>query len=194
MPIPPENLTNNFAALTGMDPMVFTHNHSPGFEILPNGDALAVYFSTPPGKSEKRPGDVIRSGAAALRLGGMGSCRNCFSKRKISTTNPACSGTTAEKSGFSAADATCRTAIPFKMATSTDNGATWTLSLPQLDKPAENFTAQPITSAFRGGRAATQSDLFCDGRRRARTVFSGAARTTEFTGSKCPGAPADGIR
>ena len=55
MPIPPENLTNNFAALTGIDPEVFTHNHSPGFEILPNGDALAVYFSTPPGKSESDP-------------------------------------------------------------------------------------------------------------------------------------------
>jgi hypothetical protein len=55
MPIPPENATNNVAALTGIDPMVFTHNHSPGFEILPNGDALAVYFSTPPGKSESDP-------------------------------------------------------------------------------------------------------------------------------------------
>ncbi len=55
MPIPPENATNNVAALTGMDPQVFTHNHSPGFEILPNGDALAIYFSTPPGKAEADP-------------------------------------------------------------------------------------------------------------------------------------------
>src|SRR5436190_336654 len=46
MPVPPENATNNVAAMTGIDPEVFTHNHSPGFEILPNGDALAVYFST----------------------------------------------------------------------------------------------------------------------------------------------------
>src|SRR5579864_3618088 len=52
LPIPPENLTSNFAVLTGMDPMVFTHNHSPGMEILPNGDVLAIWFSTPPGKSE----------------------------------------------------------------------------------------------------------------------------------------------
>ena len=54
MPIPPENATNLDAALTGMDPAVFTHNHSPGFEILPNGDALAIYFSTPPGKAKAR--------------------------------------------------------------------------------------------------------------------------------------------
>src|ERR1700722_4397160 len=39
MPIPPENLTNNFAAFTGLGQEVFTRNHSPGFEILPNGDA-----------------------------------------------------------------------------------------------------------------------------------------------------------
>src|SRR5882724_8110718 len=52
MPVPPENATNEVAALAGLDPQVFTHNHSPGFEILPNGDALAVYFSTPPGKAE----------------------------------------------------------------------------------------------------------------------------------------------
>ena len=30
MPVPPENTTNNFAALTGIDAGVFTHNHSPG--------------------------------------------------------------------------------------------------------------------------------------------------------------------
>src|ERR1700734_826745 len=36
-PIPPENMAGKVAALTGMDPAVFTHNHSPGFEILPNG-------------------------------------------------------------------------------------------------------------------------------------------------------------
>ena len=52
MPIPPENETNNFAGLTGIDSNVFTHNHSPGFDVLPNGDALAIYFSTPPGQSE----------------------------------------------------------------------------------------------------------------------------------------------
>src|ERR1041385_5198873 len=42
LPIPPEDATNAIdGALAGIDPAVFTHNHSPGFEILPNGDALA---------------------------------------------------------------------------------------------------------------------------------------------------------
>jgi hypothetical protein len=97
MPIPPSNTTNTFASLTGIDSMVFTHNHSPGFEVLPNGDCLAIYFSTPPGKAEA---DISTSFVQA---------RNCFSKRKISTTNPACSGTTAEKSVSLAVGATSPT-------------------------------------------------------------------------------------
>jgi antitoxin component YwqK of YwqJK toxin-antitoxin module len=40
--------------------------------------------------------------------------------------------------------------MPFKLAVSTNNGATWVLSLPLLDKPASDYTAQPIASAFRG--------------------------------------------
>ena len=52
MPIPPCYTKTDVAVLTGMNPKVFRHNHSPGFTILPNGDALAVYFSTPAGKSE----------------------------------------------------------------------------------------------------------------------------------------------
>jgi antitoxin component YwqK of YwqJK toxin-antitoxin module len=43
---------------------------------------------------------------------------------------------------------------PFKMAVSTNNGSTWMLSLPQLDQPAKDYTAQPITSAFRGADGA----------------------------------------
>jgi hypothetical protein len=44
--------------------------------------------------------------------------------------------------------------IPFREAVSADNGATWTLSLPQLDEPAKSYEAQPITSAFRGADGA----------------------------------------
>jgi hypothetical protein len=40
--------------------------------------------------------------------------------------------------------------VPFKMATSTNNGATWTLTLPLLEQPATDFTAQPVVNAFRG--------------------------------------------
>jgi hypothetical protein len=44
--------------------------------------------------------------------------------------------------------------MPFKVAVSTNNGVNWTLTLPQLDTPATDFTAQPISSAFRGADGA----------------------------------------
>ena len=149
LPVPPENLTNNFAALTGLDPEVFTHNHSPGFEILPNGDALAVYFSTPPGKSENDPETSfiqarLRCGAEEWDMPELFFKTTGFNDQSGLLWNDGGAirffGGGRELSSF----------VPFKMATSTDNGATWTLALPQLAQAAENFTAQPITSAFRG--------------------------------------------
>jgi hypothetical protein len=149
MPIPPENATDNVAALTGMDPAVFTHNHSPGFEILPNGDALAVWFSTPPGESESATNTTFVQ--ARLRYGAEEwDLPELFFDFKNLNDQSGLLWRDGNKIWFFGGGRGVSPWLPFKMATSTDNGATWTLSLPQLDKPAENFTAQPITSAFRG--------------------------------------------
>jgi antitoxin component YwqK of YwqJK toxin-antitoxin module len=150
LPVPPENLTNNFAALTGMDPQVFTHNHSPGFEILPNGDCLAIYFSTPPGKSEADPTTSfiqarLRYGAEEWDLPELFFKTENFNDQSGLLWND--HGTLR----FFGGGRGLSDSAPFKMATSTNNGATWVLSLPQLDSPATNYTAQPITSAFRSG-------------------------------------------
>jgi predicted heme/steroid binding protein len=149
LPIPPENLTNNFAALTGIDPEVFTHNHSPGFEILPNGDALAVWFSTPPGKSESDPETSFVQ--ARLRYGSEEwDLPELFFKTENYNDQSGLLWKDGSKIWFFGGGRDLSDAAPFKITTSTDNGATWILSLPQLEAPATNFTAQPITSAFRG--------------------------------------------
>ncbi|MDR3457413.1 MAG: exo-alpha-sialidase [Verrucomicrobiae bacterium] len=148
LPIPPENATNNVAALAGIDPQVFTHNHSPGFEILPNGDALAVYFSTPPGKAEA---DAATSFIQArLRYGAEDwDLPELFFKTEGYNDQSGLLWNDSGRIRFFGGGRALFDAAPFKMATSLDNGATWTLSLPQLDQPAANYTAQPITSAFR---------------------------------------------
>ena len=148
MPVPPENATNLHAALTGLDTNVFTHNHSPGFEILPNGDALAVYFSTPPGKAEA---DVSTAFVQArLRYGSEDwDLPELFFKTEGYNDQSGLLWNDRGTIRFFGGGRGLSDSVPFKMATSTDNGATWTLSLPQLDQPAENYTAQPITSAFR---------------------------------------------
>jgi hypothetical protein len=162
LPIPPENATNLSAALVGMDPNVFTHNHSPGFEILPNGDALAVYFSTPPGKAEA---DVATSFVQArLRYGAEDwDLPELFFKTEGFNDQSGLLWNDGGTIRFFGGGRDLSAAVPFKMATSTDNGATWTLSLPQLDQPAENYTAQPITSAFRGPGGAIYFAMDGDG-------------------------------
>jgi hypothetical protein len=150
LPIPPENLTNNFAALTGMDPMVFTHNHSPGFEILPNGDCLAVWFSTPSGESENSTNTSFIQ--ARLRYGSEEwDIPELFFKTEGFNDQSGLLWNDGGKIRFFGGGRDISDMVPFREATSADNGATWTFSIPQLDKPAQAYEAQPITSAFRLG-------------------------------------------
>lgn len=148
MPVPPENATNNAGELAGIDPLVFTHNHSPGFEILPNGDALAIYFSTPPGKAEA---DISTSFVQArLRYGSEDwDLPELFFKTENFNDQSGLLWNDNGRIWFFGGGRDISDAIPFRQTTSTDNGATWTFSLPQLDKLATSYTAQPITSAFR---------------------------------------------
>jgi hypothetical protein len=149
MPVPPANATSNVAALAGVDPTVFTHNHSPGFEILPNGDALAIYFSTPPGKAEADPSTSFVQ--ARLRYGSEDwDMPELFFKTENYNDQSGLLWNDAGKIWFFGGGRDISPMLPFRIATSTDYGSTWTMSLPQLDKSAESFTAQPITSAFRG--------------------------------------------
>ena len=39
--------------------------------------------------------------------------------------------------------------VPFRIMMTTDNGATWTFSVPLMDRKLERYTAQPISNAFR---------------------------------------------
>ena len=149
LPIPPDNETNHNAALVGIDPLVLAHNHSPGFEILPNGDALAIYFSaeTSSGASESAPS--ARFVQARLRYGAeeWDLPELFFDSADFN-----------DQSGLLWTDGnTIRffgggrdNPVPFKIATSTDNGATWTVRLPLIDRPVTDCTPQPIVNAFRG--------------------------------------------
>ena len=91
LPLPPDNDRNQNGPLTGLDQSVVDHNHSPGFEIMPNGDALAVWFS---GVDGDEYGAGVRIVQARLRYGRKSSiCRSCFTRSKITMTNRrACGG------------------------------------------------------------------------------------------------------
>lgn len=151
MPVPPENDTNLTGAIAGVDAAVWAHNHSPGFEILPNGDALAVYFTaaTSRGPSECATTNCfvqarLRYGAEQWDLPELFFDFEGFNEQSGLLWNDR--GTIRFFGGGRGASPM----MPFKLAASTDNGATWTLSLPLLDQPASDCTPQPINSAFRG--------------------------------------------
>jgi antitoxin component YwqK of YwqJK toxin-antitoxin module len=155
LPIPPVNDTNYDMALTGLDQSVAEYNHSPGLTILPNGDALAIYFSAPEGNENT---SLPRFSQARLRYGAeewdmpelFWDLKNFNDQSCLLWTD----GSTIRFFGGGRLESGVGQQfngpwLPFKMATSTNNGASWTMSLPYLDAAANDFTAQPITSAFR---------------------------------------------
>jgi hypothetical protein len=155
LPVPPENDTNLTGALVGLDTNVLAHNHSPGFEILPNGDALAVYFTAKDSRGASESTNTTCFVQARLRYGSeQWDLPELFLDLEHYNDQSALLWNDNGTIRFFGGGRGMTPWLPFKTATSTNNGVTWTLSLPQLDKPSDDFTPQPINSAFRGADGA----------------------------------------
>jgi len=147
MPIPPDNSDAGLASMLGCDPIVTAHSHSPGFEVLPNGDALAVWFT---GGSEYGP--EVRFCQARLRYGSdqWDMPEILYDMKRMNDTSGMLwtedDGTIRFFGGGRIDNDEKR---PFVLATSTDNGATWILKRPVFPVPASSFTAQPVVDAWR---------------------------------------------
>jgi len=150
LPIPPDNETNLVGRWVGLDEAVWAHNHSPGFEALPNGDLLAVYFSARRASGSAENATDTRFIQARLRHGAEEwDMPELFCDFEGMNDQSALLWTDGDTVRFFGGGRGASPRLPFKMAVSTNNGATWTLSVPLLDKPASDFTAQPIANAFR---------------------------------------------
>ena len=148
LPIPAAYTPTEQGRLVGLDEGVYAHAHSPGFEILPNGDALAVYFSTPKGKSENDTACTFIQ--ARLRFGAEEwDMPELFMNTIGANDQSALLWQDGNRLWFFGGGRDISSYIPFRMATSDDYGATWTFSVPQISKPMERVTAQPISNAFR---------------------------------------------
>jgi len=149
MPIPPENDQDDAGPLVGIDPAVLAHNHSPGFVALPNGDLLAVYFSSSTATTESQRNTTFVQ--ARLRCGAeewdMPEVFVDFANMNDQ------SGLLWNDNGtirFFGGGRGWPKQVPFKWAASQNNGATWSeAKLPIILGKTGPFTPQPITSIFR---------------------------------------------
>jgi formylglycine-generating enzyme required for sulfatase activity len=149
IPNPPDFTSDKQCAAVGFSPGVQGKVHSGGITYCPNGDLLAISFSSTPGKSESAPNTSmvvtrLRRGAEEWDL------PELF--YKLSGLNDQ-SGLLWNDNGtlwFFGGGRDLGN-IPFRFTRSQDNGATWSELKPAvvLGQPGA-FTAQPINTAFRG--------------------------------------------
>ena len=146
LPIPPVYTKNDVAALTGIDFGVYRHNHSPGFEVADNGDALAVYFSTPAGKQRKIPQRHSCRLVCAMDVK-TGICPSCSLLLKGRTTSQDFSGMTRVHYGSSAVAGISPTmflSVLRNQPTTEQHGHTPFLSLTVLQKTIpHNLSVMP---------------------------------------------------
>jgi len=171
MPVPPDNDMHLNGPLVGVDAAVSDHHHSPGFEVMPNGDVLAVWFSGPGGREF---GPNLRIVQARLRHGaeefdmpeevtvqGVKIQDLLTADGKPALAGPPLlwrEGTTVWMfTGWGREDVLgVKFPYRFRVFKSTDNGATWTIVALEPQFSNTDSDAQPIVNAFR----APNGDMF----------------------------------
>jgi len=148
LPIPSCYTPTEQGELVGLDKGVYYHLHSASIEALPNGDMLAIYFSTPKGKSES---DTITTFVQCrLRAGSdQWDMPELFFDTHCGNDQSALLFRDGNRVWFFGGGRDMTDYVPFRICYSDNCGQTWTFMLPTLDAPAKNYTAQPISNAFR---------------------------------------------
>jgi len=163
LPTPPETGTDTelgkAIAVAGLHPSFRGHNHSPGLAVCPNGDVLAVFFTS---WTEYEAGMSIM--AVRLRLGSdqweMPSC--LFDSPDVCDNAPMLWLDGRELHAFWAFTCIAQGGFLFHWTTSQDNGATWSeIHFPAFTTAIGGHTRQPINTAIHD--QAGNFYVSCDG-------------------------------
>ena len=148
LPIPSAYTPTEQGALVGLDEGVYHHMHSAALEALPNGDMLAIYFSTPVGLAEK---DTATTFVQCRRRAGNDywDMPELLFDTKGGNDQSALLFRDGQRIWFFGGGRGMTDMVPFRVCYSDDNGVSWTYNVPRLDKPASDYTAQPVSNAFR---------------------------------------------
>ena len=149
LPIPPENGSTLEIEAAGFGGGVHDHNHSPGLAVMPNGDVLAIFFSSSAGGSEYAPSTSFV--ATRLRFGSnQWDPPELFYDFADVNDQSALLWTKGQKVHFFGGGIGL-VGVPFRWTWSMDNGATWSpIRFPAILGSVGGYSPQPITSAFRG--------------------------------------------
>ncbi len=150
LPIPPENTPISDLQthrIVGLHPAMLRHQHSPGVTVAPNGDVIAVYYTS---ASETTPDVALM--ATRLRFGAdawdMPSLFLDFADANDHAPMLWTNGGTLRLFWGSNQLAA---GFPFQWIDSDDQGETWSaVRFPLFTNWLGGHSAQPITSAFRG--------------------------------------------
>ncbi|PYL01095.1 MAG: hypothetical protein DME19_02820, partial [Verrucomicrobia bacterium] len=150
LPIPPDNSPDEAIAAAGLPPSFRKHNHSPAFEVCPNGDLLLIIYTS---YFEYEPG--VSFMAARLRFGAdewdmpepMFDTPDVNDHAPLLWTDWSWRGRMWFFWGWPMLRAG---AYPFQWMTSDDSGATWSeVRFPVFTGPVGPHFRQPINTALR---------------------------------------------
>lgn len=149
LPSPPENQSHEAIVAAGLHPALLGHNHSAGLTVAPNGDVLAIFFSSSTPSTEYLPNTSFV--ITRLRFGAdEWDFPDLFYDLADVNDQSALLWTEGSTVWFFGGGAGLSD-IPFRVQRSTDSGATWTPpALPLIAGPRGGYWPQPIANAFRG--------------------------------------------
>lgn len=148
LPIPPEDTKQPEINRTGLHPSFRDHNHSPGFAVLPNGDALLVIYTS---YSEYEP--EVSLMAARLRFGAEEwDMPSPFLDTPGANDHAPLLWQDKDKLWLFWGNPYAEGHFPFNYLTSMDNGATWSgVNYPHITGPLGGALErpQPINTVIR---------------------------------------------
>ena len=145
-PVPPDNASSREILAMGLNPSLRHHNHSPGFDVAPNGDLIVSIYS-----SYHEYDAEVGLMAARLRYGSEEWEAPDMFLNAVGVNDHAPliytdrDGTMYHFWGWPE----LRSAYPFQYTCSKDSGATWSaIQFPRFTNHADRIVRQPVNTAF----------------------------------------------
>jgi hypothetical protein len=148
LPTPPENTGREAIDAAGLHPSFRWHNHSPAFEVCPNGDLLLVSYTA----SYREYEPEVSLIASRLRFGAdEWDMPASFLAFPNANNHAPLLWTDSGVLHLFWGSPRMQNAFPFQWTSSEDNGATWSeVRFPDFRGDVGPHSRQPINTAFRG--------------------------------------------